>query len=203
VPATLVTDEQYGLYWGTEKFLGQTLVQHGGNATGMTSNVTLVPQRRSGVVILANAEGANFFMEAMRLHVAQILLGQSGTDVNATLQAQLKVLGQDNVSVEADRLAAHTYKAKPGEVEAWAGTYTSLGDPKPTHVTAVGDTLKLDSGFQSIRFTVTLLPLGHDRFMATSQPLTGMVIQFVQKDAKRSVILESQLGTMPIAEAGK
>ncbi len=30
-----------------------------------------------------------------------------------------------------------------------------------------------------------------------------MVVQFVQKDAKRSVILESQLGTMPIAETDK
>lgn len=203
VPASLVTDEHYGLYWGTEKFLGQTLVQHGGNATGMTSNVTLVPQRRSGVVILANAEGANFFMEAVRLHVAQVLLGQTGTDVNATLQAQLKVLGQDNVSIEADRLAARTYKPKSGEMDVWAGTYTSLADPESTRVTVDDGTLKLESGFQSVRFSVKLLPLGSDRFMATSQPLTGTVVKFVQKDGKRSVILESLLGALPIAEAGK
>ena len=132
VPPSLVTDEQYGFFWGVERFLGQTLVQHGGNVTGGTANVTLLPEKHAGVVILANADGANFFMEAVRLHVAELLLGRSQPDVNATLQAQLKVVGQDNATLQADREAAHSYQPKAGELSALAGTYKSLADPKPT-----------------------------------------------------------------------
>lgn len=34
VPPSLVTGEQYGFFWAVEDFLGETLVQHGGNVTG-------------------------------------------------------------------------------------------------------------------------------------------------------------------------
>ena len=105
-------------------------MQHGGTVTGGTANVTLLPEKHSGVVILANADGANFFMEAVRLHVAELLLGRSQPDVNAILQAQLKVVGQDNATLQADRKAAHSYQPKAGELSALAGTYKSLTDPK-------------------------------------------------------------------------
>lgn len=111
VPPALVTEHDYGFYWSVERFLGEKLVQHGGNVTGLTANVTLLPESRSGVVVLANADGANTFMEVMRLHVAEMLLGRTSPDVNATLQAQLKVLGQDNASRKADLEAARTYLA--------------------------------------------------------------------------------------------
>ena len=57
VPPALVTEQQYGFYWGVERFLGAKLVEHGGNVTGLTANATLLPEGRSGVVVLANADG--------------------------------------------------------------------------------------------------------------------------------------------------
>ena len=200
VPLALVTDEQYGFFWATERFLGQTLVQHGGNVTGGTANVTLLPEKRSGVVILANADGANFFMEAVRLHVAELLLGRSQPDVNATLQAQLKVLGQDNATLQADRKAARTYQPKAGELTSLAGTYKSLADPEPTRVEVAGArALRLESGFQSVRFSVELLPLGKNRFMATSQPLTGAVFKFAESAKECTLKLETFGGAVPLA----
>ncbi|WP_168733439.1 serine hydrolase domain-containing protein [Deinococcus sp. Arct2-2] len=200
VPASLVTGERYGFYWGVETFLGETLVQHGGNVTGETANITLLPKRRSGVVILANVEGANTFMEAVRLHVAKVLLGCPGPDVNAVLQAQLKLLGQDNVSIAADRLAARTYQPHASELSVLVGSYKSLADSKPTQITAVDSrTLKLESGFQGVRFAVNLLPLGKNRFMATSQPLIGGVIKFVDRNEKRTIELEGLTGPIPLA----
>ncbi len=129
VPPALVTEAEYGFYWGVERFLREKLVQHGGNVTGLTANVTLLPESRSGVVVLANADAANTFMEVVRLHVAQLLLGRSGPDVNATLQAQLEVLGQDNASRRADLNAARTYQPERAKLVPWAGTYESVADP--------------------------------------------------------------------------
>jgi CubicO group peptidase (beta-lactamase class C family) len=153
VPRALVTDEEYDFYWGVETFLGEKLVQHGGNTTGMTANVTLLPERRSGVVILANADGANIFMEAVRLHITEILLGRKDVDVNATLQTQLGVLGQDNASLKADREAARSYQPRAGELNLLAGTYKSLADPEPTQVEVANErTLTLRSSRVCKRF---------------------------------------------------
>ena len=201
IPGSLVTDAQYGFYWGVERFLGATLVQHGGNTTGFTANATLLPEDRSGVVVLANADGASVFTEVVRLHVAQLLLDQEGLDVNATLQAQLEVLGQDNASRQADLAAARTYRATEAELTALAGTYESLADPEPTQVTVVeGRALRIESGFQGVRFSAELLPLGGNRFMGNNQPLVGAVLRFVEGADGRTIELESLLGALPLAE---
>jgi len=200
VPASLVTNERYGFYWGAETFLGQQLVQHGGNVTGETANITLLPKQHSGVVILANVEGANTFMEAVRLHVAEMLLGRPGPDINAVLQKQLRFLGQDNTTLAADRLSARTYTPQPSELNTLAGTYTSLADDRPTQISVVDKhMLKLESGFQGVRFTVNLLPLGKNRFMATGQPLVGGVIKVAERNGKRALELETLTGAVALA----
>ena len=204
LPAPLVTDEHYGFYWAVETFLGETLVQHGGTVIGETANVTLLPETRSGVVILANADGANYFMEAVRLHIAELLLGRSKNNVNATLQTQLAVLSQDNASLKADREAARSYQPEASELDALAGTYESLADPEPTQVEVVDDSkLRLESGFQEVRFEVELLPLGENRFMGTSQPLTGAVFRFVKSEEGLTIALESFGDAMPLAVQAK
>lgn len=200
VPPSLVTGEQHGFFWAVEDFLGETLVQHGGNVTGGTANVTLLPEKRSGVVVLANADGANFFMEAVRLHVVELLLDRSGADVNATLQAQLAVVGQDNATRNADLKAVRTFQAKPTELSALTGTYESLADPEPTQVEVTDNReLRLESGLQGIRFSVALLPIGDDRFMAADDPLVGATVKFLDSAKERTIELESATGAIPIA----
>jgi CubicO group peptidase (beta-lactamase class C family) len=76
IPPPLVTDAEYGFYWAVERFLGERVVQHGGNSIGFTANVTLLPEHRAGVVILTNADRADYFVETLRLHVAELLLGR-------------------------------------------------------------------------------------------------------------------------------
>ena len=200
VPPALVTEQQYGFYWGVERFLGAKLVEHGVHVTGPTANATLLPERRSGVVVLATADGANTFMEVVRLHVAGLRFGRESPDVNATLQAQLEALGQDNASRRADLRAARTYRADKAELRALAATYESLADPEPTRVSVLGGrALRLESGFQSVRFSAELLPLGGDRSLANSEPLVGAVVRFAQGDEERTTKIETLLGAMPVA----
>ena len=200
VPPSLIPEEQYGFYWGIDTFLDEKLVQHGGNVIGATANVTLLPEQDSGVVILANADSANFFMEAVRLHVAEVLLGQTEPDVNAVIQAQLEVVGQDNASRNADLEAVRTYQADADELDALTGTYESLADPEPTQVSLTDEgELKLESGLQALRFSSVLLPIGNDRFIAADDILAGAVVRFVKGEEGRTIELESVTGAIPIA----
>ena len=200
VPPSLVTHEHYGFYWGIDTFLGETLVQHGGNVIGATANVTLLPGQDSGVVILANADSANFFMEALRLHVAKALLSRTEPDVNAVLQAQLKVVGQDNATRKADLEAVRTYQANPAELSTLIGTYKSLADPKFTQVELTDEgELELESGLQALRFSTALLPIGDDRFIAADDILAGAVVRFTQSEEGRTIELESVTGAIPLA----
>jgi hypothetical protein len=56
---------------------------------------------------------------------------------------------------------------------------------------------------QAVRFKVDLVPLGENRFMATGQPLTGVVVKFVDDAKERTIELETLLGAVPIAVFSK
>ncbi len=67
-------------------------------------------------------------------------------------------------------------------------------------MSVVGDrTLRLESGFQEVRFSAELLPLGEDRFIANSEPLVGAVVKFVEGDEGRTIEMETLLGALPLA----
>jgi CubicO group peptidase (beta-lactamase class C family) len=199
VPPSLVPDEQYGYFWAVDTFLGETLVQHGGTVIGGATNVTLLPKQNSGIVILVNAD-ANYFIEVLRLHIAELLLVRSDLDVNATLQAQLKVLGQDNAKRNADLEAARSYQPKAGELDALTGTYESLADPEPTRVEIVNEReLELESGFQALRFSTALLPLGENRFIGVDDLLAGTVFRFTKSEEGLTLELETIAGPAPLA----
>lgn len=48
----------YGLGWFLQDYRGRLVVQHGGNIDGMSANVTLLPEEKTGVVVLTNLNGA-------------------------------------------------------------------------------------------------------------------------------------------------
>jgi serine beta-lactamase-like protein LACTB, mitochondrial len=49
----------YGLGWGTQKKYGVALVEHSGSQQGTSTSMILVPERRAGVVVLANMDGVD------------------------------------------------------------------------------------------------------------------------------------------------
>ena len=49
----------YGLGWGTQKKYGLHLVEHTGSQQGTSTSFILVPERRAGIVVLANMDGVN------------------------------------------------------------------------------------------------------------------------------------------------
>jgi CubicO group peptidase (beta-lactamase class C family) len=199
-PPALVTNNGYGFFLGTETFQGQPVVEHGGNTDGFTANIALLPGRRSGVVVMTNNEHADFFIEAVRQHVLQALARtRPAQDTSANLQAQLKLLGVDNVTRQAQVQAARSYKASAQDLQALAGTYTSVVGGTDTQVTVVDNRrLKLKAELQGVKLDLSLLPIGNNQFLSNSQPAVGSLMSFSSEKGKQTVALLSAFGTLPL-----
>jgi serine beta-lactamase-like protein LACTB, mitochondrial len=63
----------YALGWGTGKDLGVTDVGHAGGQQGTSTNILMIPERRAGVVVLMNMDGAD--SSALATDLMKILLG--------------------------------------------------------------------------------------------------------------------------------
>jgi serine beta-lactamase-like protein LACTB, mitochondrial len=62
----------YALGWGTQKKYGLRLVEHTGSQQGTSTSFVLVPERRAGVVVLANMDGVN--AAALSSEILKIIL---------------------------------------------------------------------------------------------------------------------------------
>lgn len=49
----------YALGWGTQKKYGLALVEHTGGQQGTSTSIILVPERRAGIIVLANMDGVD------------------------------------------------------------------------------------------------------------------------------------------------
>jgi serine beta-lactamase-like protein LACTB, mitochondrial len=73
-----VTDgsqNDYALGWGTQKKYGLALVEHTGGQQGTSTSIILVPERRAGIVVLANMDGVN--SAALSTEILKIVLDLS------------------------------------------------------------------------------------------------------------------------------
>jgi CubicO group peptidase (beta-lactamase class C family) len=110
----------YGLGWMIGDFHGQTIVGHGGNTMGFSSEVSFLPNAGVGIVILTNAQGANLFTVAVEQRFYELAFG---------LEPELNDAIDQQISATEDQLA----KAKgqigkrpdASEATTWTGAYTS------------------------------------------------------------------------------
>ncbi len=72
----------FGLGWQVGTYKGHRLVSHGGGYTGTAAFVSFLPERKLGVAVLANTDGAaGAFVELAALDVYDRLLASSGPDL--------------------------------------------------------------------------------------------------------------------------
>ncbi len=86
----------YGMGWFLHDYKGRKVVQHGGNIDGMTALVALLPEERTGLVILTNLNG-NLLTYALMYRVFDGYLKQPARDWSAELlkgAAELKAQGE-------------------------------------------------------------------------------------------------------------
>ncbi len=113
----------YGLGWLLHDYRGRKIVQHGGNIDGMSALVGLLPEEKTGLVILTNL-GGNFLTYALMYRVFDAYLKQPQKDWSAELLKGFKELEAQGKAEEKNREAQRTTGTSPSLApEKYAGTY--------------------------------------------------------------------------------
>ena len=71
------SQNRYALGWGTFSMSGVQFVAHTGSQQGASTGFALAPERRAGVVVLANMEGVD--AGGLADELVKIVFGFSGT----------------------------------------------------------------------------------------------------------------------------
>jgi CubicO group peptidase (beta-lactamase class C family) len=113
---------EYGLGWRQRDYLGRKTIGHTGSLAGMTSQVTLVPAERLGIVILTNGESE--LRAALTYRLLDAFLGAPATDwVVAFLQAAAQEQATADSILRA-RGRARNARSRPSlALGKYAGTY--------------------------------------------------------------------------------
>lgn len=113
----------YGLGWYLHDYRGRKVVQHGGNIDGMTALVALLPEERTGLVVLTNLEG-NDLTYALMYRVFDAYLGHPPKDWSAVFLKADRELRAQAKQEEKSRKAQRVSGTKPSlAIEKYAGTY--------------------------------------------------------------------------------
>ena len=75
----------HGLGWDSYHFAGHEIIEKGGAGAGMRSCVTLVPEKKLGIVVLAN-RNLTVLPEAVRAYVLAAYVGTDGRDLQAEIR---------------------------------------------------------------------------------------------------------------------
>jgi CubicO group peptidase (beta-lactamase class C family) len=107
----------YGLGWIVTDLKGKQVVEHNGNTMGFTSNMAFIPGDDLGVVILANAWGANSFSQAVRGRLFELLYDR---DLNVAESASY---ARKQLTQEFESLRGRLTSFEASKVEPFLGTW--------------------------------------------------------------------------------
>lgn len=113
----------YGMGWMVEDYRNQLSWQHGGNTLGMTAAVGMLPEKRVGVVVLSNMQGAQL-PELLEEYVFDRELGAPMKDLSAEGYRRFQQQRQRADSALKVQQAGHVANAQaPLPLTAYAGTF--------------------------------------------------------------------------------
>lgn len=118
------TQNTYALGWNIAHYRGHRLLGHAGVLDGFRARVTLIPETKSGIVVLANL-GRTTLPEAVTNSLVDLLLGLPAKDWDQYLKAVVDRQNAEDENKRKDRLAARVKDTKPAlSLAQYAGTYT-------------------------------------------------------------------------------
>jgi CubicO group peptidase (beta-lactamase class C family) len=113
----------YGMGWLLHDYKGRKLVEHGGNIDGMSALVAMMPEERTGLVVLTNL-GGNFLTYAVMYRILDAYLKQPPKDWSAQLLKGLSELKAQGKAEEKNREAKRAKGTSPSLAPAqYAGVY--------------------------------------------------------------------------------
>lgn len=114
----------YGLGWFLQDYRGRLVVQHGGNIDGMSANVTLLPEEKTGVVVLTNLNGA-VIASVLAYRVFDQFLGAPLGDHSGEALKFIAAAEKQGKEARANIEKQRKQGTKPSlALSEYAGTYT-------------------------------------------------------------------------------
>lgn len=157
----------YGLGWFVEDWRGLTLVHHGGNTIGFTSDLAFLPDAHAGIVVLTNAGRANDFVQAVRARFLESLFRlPNDHDAGAQIAREERVK-------RAEAIAA-AQPVPADQAQAVAGEYFSPALGK-VQLRLEGEALVLDIG--EARGEIRIDPAQTHRWIVWDGPLMGFPVR--------------------------
>jgi CubicO group peptidase (beta-lactamase class C family) len=130
----------YGLAWVLQDYRGQFLVSHAGFIDGFRTHITLVPNRKLGLVLLNNLHGAQMNL-AVSNQLVDLLLGLPERNWNEFVLAQVHKSEAATAARLRDREMKRRFGTKPSRpLVDYTGTYEDHAYGTAT-VTLVNGTL--------------------------------------------------------------
>lgn len=163
----------YAMAWELQDYRGLHMISHGGAIDGFRANITLLPDQKTGIVVLSNLNQENM-PESLRFTLIDIVLGLKERDWNGILL--------EHFGAETKRDAAETKKFLDSrvpntmpthELEAYRGEYV-----EPAYGTAM---ISVEDGKLAIQWSNFHQPLDHfhfDTFRVHNGRLDGVPVQF-------------------------
>jgi CubicO group peptidase (beta-lactamase class C family) len=168
VTVTASGDGAYALGWTAQHHRGHAVLQHGGAITGFTSMMVLIPETKTGVIVLNNL--GTSLPTVVAWDLADRLLGLEPEDYLAETKQRL---GRSRATAEEKRKQTQALRvpgAKPSlRLAAYAGEYSH-----PAY-----GTIRVDQNETGlvVRFAALNIPLTHynyDTFECESEYMEGM-----------------------------
>ena len=122
-----ISSASYGPGWFIQTYRGHKRVSHGGNIDGFTALVTLFPDDRAGIVVLANKNAAGF-PDVLTKHIADRILGLDPVAWNDEGLQSRKQSEQAQEKAEEKQGATRRKGTRPTHtLDAFTGNYRHPG----------------------------------------------------------------------------
>jgi len=122
-----VSTTAYAMGWFVDAYRGHNRLSHGGNIDGFSAAVTLLPDDRIGVVVLANADGTGF-PEVLTNYLVDRLLALQPIDWNAEALAKRAAARAAQGAAAQRKAAVRVTGTRPAHALAdYAGDYWNPG----------------------------------------------------------------------------
>jgi CubicO group peptidase (beta-lactamase class C family) len=184
-------DVQYGLGWILSDYNGVPVIGHDGNTLGMTSGFSFLPEQGIGIVVLANAQGANTFTEGVMARLRELLYEQP-----AAYDEQIGFILQQAEAQFAELSASIGDAPAQADVADYLGDYSSdvLGTVRVSYQDGM---LRLDAGefVSELRPSLSSEVEDGAAFVLYDPPLPGVPVVFRGAGADVSMTIGEGLTT--------
>jgi CubicO group peptidase (beta-lactamase class C family) len=154
----------YALGWSVQDYRGELVVEHTGSLNGFRARVVLLPNRKTGFVLMINA-GRAYAIGALRNSLIDLALAKPARDWNAHYLAADKKSDDRDAKARQERDTKRVRDTTPSHaLDAYAGTYESK-----SHGAA---TISVEGGALVLLWERMRVPLQHwhyDTFLAESE----------------------------------